>query len=164
MKRLEIPHPDTEALQSLDHLYRTTRDVRLRTRALIVLLAIEKQMAAAEIASIVRTDEQTVRRWLKRYVTQGIAGLTDAARPGGPRKVTDEYLARLLQTAQLPPSSAGLSQRTWTAHSLATYLAEQTGITVDPETVRLHLKAAGITLGASAKAVSTARKIKGPAN
>lgn len=164
MRRLEIPLPDNEALQSLDRLYRTTRDVRLRTRALIVLLAIEKQMVAAEIASIVRTDEQTVRRWLKRYAAEGIAGLDDAARPGGPRKVTDEYLAKLVQTVRLPPSSAGLSHRAWTAHLLATYLAEQTGITVDPETVRLHLKAAGITLSASSETISTARKVKGPAN
>ncbi len=146
MKRLQVPQADSEALQALDRLYRTTRDVRLRTRALIVLLAIEKQMAAAEIASIVRTDEQTVRRWLKRYTAEGIAGLNDAARPGGPRKVTDEYLAKLIETAGLPPAKAGLSRRAWTAPLLANYLAEQTGITVDPETVRLHLKAAGITL------------------
>ncbi len=146
MKRLQVPVPDPEGLKALERLYRTTRDVRLRSRAQIVLLAIEKQMAAAEIASIVRTDEQTVRRWLKRYATDGITGLNDATRPGGPRKVTDEYLARLVETARLPPSSAGLPNRAWTAQSLATYLAEQTGITVDPETVRLHLKASGITL------------------
>jgi DNA-directed RNA polymerase specialized sigma24 family protein len=32
----------------------------------MMLLAAEKQLAASEIAEIVRGDEQTVRRWMKR--------------------------------------------------------------------------------------------------
>src|SRR5262245_58274919 len=34
---LAIPVPTAEELAALDHLYRTTRDVRLRTRAQIIL-------------------------------------------------------------------------------------------------------------------------------
>jgi transposase len=29
-------------------------------------------MTAAEIAQIVRASEETVRRWLKRYLTEGV--------------------------------------------------------------------------------------------
>jgi hypothetical protein len=47
-------------------LYRTTKDVRLRTRAQIILLAAEQGMSAPTIAHIVRENEQTVRNWLKR--------------------------------------------------------------------------------------------------
>ena len=65
-KPLEIPVPTAEALEALDTLYRTTRDVRLRTRAQIVLLAGEQRLAAPAIAAIVREDDQTVRNWLKR--------------------------------------------------------------------------------------------------
>ena len=65
LRALQVSDLSAEAIGELDKLYRTTRDARLRTRAQIILLAAEKGLVAAEIASIVRTDEQTVRRWLK---------------------------------------------------------------------------------------------------
>ena len=65
-KPLEIPDPTADELKALDTLYRTTRDVRLRTRAQMVLLAGEQRMTAPAIAAIVREDDQTVRNWLKR--------------------------------------------------------------------------------------------------
>ena len=74
---LEIPVPTAEELESLDALDRTTRAVRLRTRAQMVLLAGEQRLAAPAIGRIVREDEQTVRGWLKRYLAEGIAGLKD---------------------------------------------------------------------------------------
>jgi transposase len=62
-------------------LYRTTRDARLKTRApQMILLAAERRMTAAEIAEIVRASEETVRRWLKRYLAEGVEGLRDTPR------------------------------------------------------------------------------------
>jgi transposase len=69
-------------IEELHTLYRTTKDVRLRTRAQIILLAAEQGMSAPTIAPIVRENEQTVRNWLKRYSAEGIAGLHDAPRAG----------------------------------------------------------------------------------
>lgn len=134
------------AIDELDRLYRTTRDVRLRTRAQIVLLAGEQDMSFAEIAKIVRTNEQTVRRWLKRYLADGANGLMDGVRPGAPRKVTDAYRAQLVGIAGQEPKHLALPFPEWTARRLVEYMAHQTGIHVTPETVRLHLKAAGICL------------------
>ena len=65
MRPIELPDLLPDAIAELASLYRTTRDVRLRTRAQMVLLAAEQHMVAADIAKIVRTDEQTVRRWLE---------------------------------------------------------------------------------------------------
>jgi len=62
-KPLEIPVPTTEELEALEKLYRTTKEVRLRTRAQIILLAGEQRMTAPSIAKIVREDDQTVRNW-----------------------------------------------------------------------------------------------------
>lgn len=44
-------------------LYRRTSMPRLRTRAQIILLALEQGMIASEIAPLVRSSEQTVRNW-----------------------------------------------------------------------------------------------------
>ena len=146
MNALRISELPGEAIHELDKLYRTTRDVRLRTRAQIILLAAEKGLLAAEIAEIVRTDEQTVRRWLKRYLATGLSGLADSTRPGGPRKVTESYLTQLVDAAHQRPSMLALPYALWTTERLADYMAQKTGIRVHPETVRLHLKAAGIVL------------------
>ena len=62
-KPLEIPVPTTKELEALENLYRTTKDVRLRTRAQMVLLAGEQRLTAPAIAAIVREDDQTVRNW-----------------------------------------------------------------------------------------------------
>ena len=81
-KPLEIPVPTAEELADLETLYRTTRDVRLRTRAQMVLLAGEQRLTAPAIAAIVREDDQTVRNWLKRWLAEGIEGLKDRPMPG----------------------------------------------------------------------------------
>ena len=146
MKPIQLFPLTAEALAELDHLFRTTRDVRVRTRAQMILLAAEKQMVASEIASIVRQDEQTVRRWLKRYKAEGINGLLDRPRSGSPKKVTAAYQEQLVETVRQRPRSLGQPYSMWTLQRLADYMAEQTGIRVSTEAVRLHLGAADIVL------------------
>jgi transposase len=143
---LVISALNPEQLSALDDFYRTTRDVRLRTRAQLVLLAAEQRLTAVEIAAIVRESEETVRRWLKRYRAEGIASLHDRPRGGAPARVTPAYREQLLFAVRHRPRSLGLPFSLWTLQRLADYLAEQTGIRVQDETVRLHLKAADIVL------------------
>jgi transposase len=146
MKPIRIPTLDSEQLTELEKLYRTTREARLRTRAQMVLLAAEQSLTAAEIAEIVRASEETVRRWLKRYLAEGVEGLRDEPHPGAPRKVTEEYVERLIHTVRRRPRSLGMPFSLWTLQRLADYMAEQTGIRLTYESVRVHLKAAGIVL------------------
>lgn len=103
MKAIRLPKVDEKAIEELDKLYRTTRNIRIRERAQMVLLAVEKDMVAADIAEIVRKDEQTVRFWLKRYQTEGINGLADAPREGSPVKGDEAYWQQLLQVVRQHP-------------------------------------------------------------
>ncbi len=143
---IRLPELTPEALDELDELYRTTRDVRLRTRAQMILLAAEQHLVASEIAAIVRSDADTVVLWLKRYLAEGVQGLADKPRPGGPAKVTAQYREQLGRVARQRPRSLGQPYSLWTLQRLADYMAEQTGIRVEGESVRLYLKAAGIVL------------------
>jgi transposase len=144
MRPIRIPDLAPEQLTELEELYRTTREARLRTRAQMVLLASERSLTAAQIAEVVRSSEETVRRWLKRYLAEGVEGLRDVPHPGAPRKVTQEYLEQLIHAVRHRPRSLGLPFSLWTLRRLADYMAEQTGIRVEYETVRVHLKEAGI--------------------
>jgi transposase len=145
-KPLEIPVPTVEELEALATLYRTTHDVRLRTRTQIVLLAGEQRMTAPAIAKIVREDDQTVRNWLKRYLAEGIEGLKDRPMPGAPPKVTKEYAEQLLAVVRRRPRSLEQPYSMWTLQRLADYMAEQTSIRVSIETVRKLLKNGEIVL------------------
>ncbi len=135
-----------EQLGALDQLYRATRDVRIRTRAQMVLLAAERQLVAADIAAVVRQHEETVRRWLARYQAEGPAGLSDAPRPGSPAKLTAAYRQRLVECVRRRPRSLGLPYSMWTLQRLADHLADETGLRLSDETVRRALKSAGIVL------------------
>jgi transposase len=155
MKAIAVTELSAQQLTELADLYRTTRDVRLRTRAQMVLLAAEQQLTAPAIAVIVRESEETVRRWLKRYQAEGVEGLRDQHRGGRPATVTDTYREQLLYAVRRRPRSLDQPYSLWTLQRLADYLAEQTGIRVEDETVRLHLKAAGIVLSRPQHTISS---------
>lgn len=155
IKPLELAALSQAQLDELDTLYRTTKDVHLRTRAQIILLAAEQKMSAPAIAALVRETDQTVRNWFKRYEAEGMEGLKTVPQPGPPKTVTPEYQARLLEIVRLRPRSLGLPYSLWTFARLADYLAEQTGIRVEAETVRVHLKAADIVMSRPQHTISS---------
>jgi transposase len=99
----------------------------------MVLLACEQH---PHIATIVREDAETVRRWLKRYLNEGIEGLQDRPRPGAPSKITREYEEKVLAAVGRRPRSLGQSYSMWILQRLADYMTERTGLTVSSETIR----------------------------
>jgi transposase len=155
MQPLEMPPLTAEQIDAVAQLYRTTHNVRLRTRAQMVLLAAEQQLGVPEIAAIVRECQNTVRCWLKRYAAHGIEGLQDHWVGGAPVKVTPAYQEQLLQLVRRRPRSLDLPYSTWTLQRLADVLAERTRIRVRKETVRVHLLAAEIVLSRPQHTISS---------
>lgn len=137
---LRIRELTAEEISELDRLYRETKDVRLRLRAQIVLLAAETKLIAPEIAKVVRVNDQSVRNWLRRYMAQGIDGLSDEPRSGAPSKVTAEYEQRLLEVVRQRPRSLGQSFSTWTVQRLSDFLAHELGIELSKATVHRVLQ------------------------
>lgn len=91
MERLQVPPLTEKQLSELEELYQKTKIPRYRTRAQMVLLSAEKNLKAEEIAQIVRESYITVLRWLKRYLAEGVAGLSDNPRAGRSSTVTEAY-------------------------------------------------------------------------
>ena len=155
MKPLEVKPLTTEEITALDKLYRQTKDVRLRNRTQMILLNAEEKMTAPQIAKIVRQDEQTVRRWLKRFNAEGINGLFDEPKSGAPKRVTAAYRERLLVIVRRRPRSLEQPYSLWTLQRLVDFMAEETGLRFSTETVRLLLKANDIVISRPQHKVSS---------
>ena len=133
-------------LEELQSLYDKTKDVRIRARTQMILLAVEKNMTAPQIGQIVRKNDQTVRRWIRRFNAESLNGLYDAPRPGSPGTVTEAYSQLLVSIVRQRPRALEPPYSLWTLQRLADYMAEETGIRVSGETVRRILKAHAIVL------------------
>ena len=140
MQPIRVPSLTETQQQTLDELYRTTKDPRLRTRAQMVFLSAEQGLTVPEIATIVRESESTVQRWLKRFLSEGVEGLADAPRPGRHSDITPEYRETLLAAVRRRPRSLDLPFSVWTLQRLVDYLADQTGLRFSDETLRRLLK------------------------
>jgi putative transposase len=87
----------------------------LVTRAGIILRAGEGASNSA-IAAELGLTRPTVGIWRERYLRQGLQGLYDELRPGGPRTIGDEQVAVLLRrTLKTQPKGA----THWTCRALA---------------------------------------------
>lgn len=68
----------------------------LAMRARIILLAADG-LSNTQIAVQLRLSLPTVGKWRRRYLHQGVAGLYDEVKPGGPRSISDEQVAGLIR-------------------------------------------------------------------
>ncbi len=82
---------------------------RTATRLIIVVLSAAG-FSPAEIAELLDYHPATVRRWLHRYATDGVAGLPDRPRPGRPRLGGSTLTARIAALLQTPGP--------WTVHRI----------------------------------------------
>ncbi len=120
----------------------------LVTRAQIVLLAADG-VSNTIIAEQLRLSKPTVGQWRQRYLRQRVQGLYDELRPGGPRAIRDEQIARLLRrTLKTTPRggthwscrtlaaetrlSKSTVHRVWTAFGLQPHRQKHFQLSTDP--------------------------------
>lgn len=84
-------------------------------RATIVLMAAEG-MNNKMIAQKIGLSNASVGLWRKRFLDQGLPGLYDEMRPGGPRSISDEQIAQLIRkTLKTKPKN----DTHWTCRTIA---------------------------------------------
>ena len=111
---------------------------RLRERLEMVKAAGLGQDLATIVAWSGRSAE-TVRHWLGRFTTGGVAALADAPRPGRPAEAGAAYQQALATAVETPPPALGLPYDVWTSPRLSAYLAETTGVRISPGWLRTLL-------------------------
>jgi transposase len=83
--------------------------------------------------------ERTVRHWLSRFASGGVAALTDAPRAGRPVAANAAYRRTAEVALETPPRRLGLPFDVWTSARLSACLAETTGVRIAPGWLRALL-------------------------
>jgi transposase len=132
---LTVPEADRVNLE------RRARDrsgpARVAERARIVLLAAGG-LTGPQIAERVGCTEPTVIKWRRQYAEDGLAGLEDALRPGGPKTVlTERVIGEILSATVTPPprSLQAMGVTHWSSRRLADWLARTRKIEVSHDSI-----------------------------
>jgi transposase len=107
---------------------RTEPARRVERARIIVRAAAGKRVPA--IADELHLEANTVRRWLKRFHAQGIAGLEDEPRAGRPATYDAEMVGAVVAAALTNPQELGLPFGSWTLDRLAAYLDGTKGVAI----------------------------------
>jgi transposase len=138
-----------EQRQQLEQWTRRRKTAQaLARRASIVLLSSEG-ISDVQIARQLHTTRETVGRWRRRFLSNGVDGLLDESRPGAPRKINDQDVERVITlTLESKPEDAthwstramakqcGMTQtaisRIWRAFALQPHRSETFKLSKDP--------------------------------
>ena len=168
IERIHVAAEDRERLEKLVRDRNTPQKVVWRAR--IVMLAGDGTRAG-EIARRVGKSVLTVRRWRRRYATNGVGGLLkDATRPPGrkplsvrkikqvvsltlnekPLNATHWSVRTMAARAKIAPSSV---QKIWKAHGLKPHLTRTFKLSRDPNFVAKVEDVVGLYLNPPDKAL-----------
>lgn len=136
-------HLSDEQIAQLEAIRRKTDDPRTE-RALAVLLSNEG-LSPPKIAAQLQRHYNTVIDWLKRYMADGVDGLTRRYSPGRPSE-RDALLAPLLEECLCKrPADYGYPEQTWSTTLIQDLCRERTGRDFSDDTVERALHDAGFS-------------------
>jgi transposase len=131
-----FPH---DAILTLDIFMKQTKETRVFRRAQAVR-AVAAGQTVKSVSETFHFPNSALRKWVQRFAHEGTRGLVDRPRCGRPPKMTCELEQHLNRLVDQDPLKHGSVHSQWSCHELATVLAQQTGIELGRETIRLALK------------------------
>jgi len=132
---------EVETLARLAHA--RTEPAWLVERAQMLWRAHHGEQVPA-IARALGVDDETVRRWLKRFNAGGLADLADEPRSGRPPTYTAEEVGMIIATSLTDPADLDLPFGSWTLDRLTAYLHEAQGLTISRSRIGALLQQEGL--------------------
>ena len=143
MRPLKSHFPD-HALQTLDTLFKQTKEARVFRRAQAVREVVAGHHINA-VSEAFHLANSALRKWVQRFAQEGPQGLRDRPRSGRPPKLTCELEQHLNRLIDQDPLEHGSLHSQWSCRELATALARETGVHLGRESVRGVLKKTSAT-------------------
>ena len=134
-----------EEVLQLRRVSRRSTVFALRQRAQ-VLLASDARSSAPEIARVLQTDENQVRRVIAEFNAKGMASLRPPMGAGRPRRIDDAAREKIRAVALARPRDLGEPATRWSLTTLRRYLVRHRVVAaVSKEHLRRVLQSLGIT-------------------
>jgi transposase len=111
----------------------------VRERILIILLQNDGK-TQKEIANFLGCSLRKVAYWCVHAEPDNLESFKDKRMSGNYRKATEQYIALLLEVIDKEPQEFGYEFGKWTAKRLATYLEQETGISLSSSQITRILK------------------------
>jgi len=146
--RQEVKLSDAELAELKRLVGKRSLEQSISTRAQIILHCADG-LTDKQVAEQLKVCPRTVGSWRKRFLSEGLGGLSDAPRAGAPRSISDEDVENVIKlTLESLPRDAphwstrsmarqsGMSQtaisRIWRAFGLKPHLVDTFKISSDP--------------------------------
>ena len=122
---IELNSEERQGLETLVRGHTTAQQIALRAR---IILSADDGFNNTQIAAQLGVDVDTVRLWRNRWLGLAAASLddlsveerlTDALRPGSPRRITPEQVCQIIGLACESPSDSERPISQWTGREIA---------------------------------------------
>jgi transposase len=142
---------ERDSLEALARKRTASQSLVLRARIVLACAEDGGVVPLTAVAARTGVSRESVRKWRVRFMKERLDGLSDAPRPGAPRKITDDQVevvvTRVLTekgrgqdthwTTRSMAGETGLSQssvsRIWRAFGLKPHVVETWKLSTDPE-------------------------------
>ncbi len=125
MKALRIADSVAVSLELQDEI-RRSEESRYDHRLHGVLL-VAQGMTCPEVAGLLGDAPRSVENWVRRFETEGLAGLQEGERSGRPRRLGPMQLADVDAVLRKTPGEVGMSGNSWDGKTLAAWIQRQYG-------------------------------------
>jgi transposase len=106
-----------------------------------IVLSSDDGLGIQETAVQLSVDHQVVRRWLKRYLSEGFDGLRDRPRSGRPAEIRPHVWQKLATLVVQSPEKFNLPLARWSVRALEGFIARRYGWRVSRASVSRFLRA-----------------------
>ena len=124
MKPLKISDAETMILALQDEIRRS--DQSRYDHRLHGVLLVAHGVSCREAAGVLGDAPRTVENWVHRFEAQGLAGLSEAERPGRPSRLSSSQIAEVESALRQSPAAAGIEGGgVWDGKTLSRYLEQK---------------------------------------
>ena len=109
----------------------------------LIILLLDEGKPVKEITSLLKRHNNTVRFWIKRYIKEGITGLTRRSSSGRPKDKRQKVCDLLEVTVKQSPLETGYQDSVWTVPLLEYHFKKITGQKFSHDTIERALKDLG---------------------
>lgn len=112
-------------------------NTRLYKRARVIWLSTTKHLKAPEIAKVADLHLNKVRKYIRRFNENGIAGLYQKLSMGRPREIKDKQRNKIIRMLKAKPREFGLSWSNWNLRGLCQIAIKKRVVkSISPEWMR----------------------------